>query len=35
VIRLERGQTAYDHAMEIAEEMRDKYKATFEALAKS
>jgi antitoxin component of MazEF toxin-antitoxin module len=32
---LTRAMTAHDHAMKIADEMMDKYKETFEALAKS
>jgi antitoxin component of MazEF toxin-antitoxin module len=34
-VRFTRAQTAHDHAMEIAKDVMDEYRETFEALAKS
>jgi antitoxin component of MazEF toxin-antitoxin module len=34
-VTLTRSITAYDHAMKIADETMEKYRETFEALAKS
>jgi hypothetical protein len=34
-LKIDRAMTAHDHAMKIAHECMDEYRATFEALAKS
>jgi len=34
-IKFTRAHTAHDHAMEIAKDVMDEYRETFEALAKS
>ena len=34
-LKIERAMTAHDHAMQIARECMDKYRETFEILAKS